>query len=564
MPGPPAVANGTNEGDNVFKWLEESLEQERRDIYKTLEWKHQAMIAEFRTMIDNTSAGRQPSNASNSALLDDNETGSAVDEPRPAQPVLPSRGNTQSTEKAVAKPPGSPMSRNSAKGATHAVFAHTGIMDTERNFYRKALLLIDGPYFEVFWGCIIVISAILMAMEMQYRGIQNGMLVEYRNYDTDASALWPWADDLFAVSEWILGSMFTVELLLKLLAQGRFFFIEDIWNWIDMLIVGSWLVTAIGSADVGFNPALLRTFRLMRLLRLLKLLGMISIFDSLYLMTTAIKGSLSVLLWAVLVLTVVEMLLACLLQAMVEDYIRAPENRGTVAGMEVYRHFGSFARSMLTMFEMTLGNWIIPCRALVENVSEWYMLFFLFHKFIIGFSVVSVITGVFIQETFKVATSDDLIMLHTKARELKKHESKMRLLFESADADGDGTLDRSEFIQVMDGDTKGTVKKWLSSMGLDVEDTALLFDLINGGDGELDAHELVIGAGKLKGAARSIDLNVFMSEFRECHRIVKDINRKMQVVQGQPGPPAPTLTTATDNWPPSPSHNGIKGWFGYA
>merc|ERR1712008_196450 len=99
-----------------------------------------------------------------------------------------------------------------------------------------------------------------------------------------------------------------------------------------------------------------------------------------------------------------------------------PENR-----KEVYKYYGSFARSMLTMFEITLGNWIVPARALVENVSEWYMLFFLAHKMIIGFSVVSVITAVFIQETFKVATTHDRIMIMNKERGRKINAAKMGL-----------------------------------------------------------------------------------------------------------------------------------------
>merc|ERR1719204_448612 len=92
------------------------------------------------------------------------------------------------------------------------------------------------------------------------------------------------------------------------------------------------------------------------------------------------------------------------------------------------------------MFELTLGNWMPPTRALVEHVHEAYMLFFLMHKFVIGFSVVSVITGVFIQETFEVAQNDDQIMMNNKKR---------AELFQHADADGDGNLDHDEFMYIM-------------------------------------------------------------------------------------------------------------------
>jgi len=289
-----------------------------------------------------------------------------------------------------------------------------------------------------------------------------------------------------------------------------------------MLILSSWFGTQSGS---NLNPLVFRLLRLSGLLRLKRLLSMTSAFDSLYMMVTAIKGSLLFLLWAVLLICVVEVMLACLLQASVENYL-LEGNRSQKAADEVYMHFGSLARSMLSMFELTLGNWIPPTRALVENVSEWYLLFFLMHKVIIGFSVVSVITGVFIQETFKVATTDDLIMLNAKKRAMKDHAKKMSKLFQHADRDGNGSLDRREFDKEM-GDP--VVRKWLSSMGLEVDDVDTLFQTLNGGDGKVSPMELVAGAGRLKGNARSIDLLTFITEYRHDHSVImKHLRRQQQ------------------------------------
>merc|ERR1719408_171054 len=102
--------------------------------------------------------------------------------------------------------------------------------------------------------------------------------------------------------------------------------------------------------------------------------------------------------------------MAFILQVCLEDYI-LDEGVALEKRQLIYKFYGSFLRTMLTMFEITLGNWMIPCRALVEEVNEMWMLFFLAHKLIIGFSVLAVITGVFTQETFKVAANDDHNML---------------------------------------------------------------------------------------------------------------------------------------------------------
>jgi len=406
------------------------------------------------------------------------------------------------------------------------VFASQRTFSTElsRTLSQKYVSVINSSAFEATFAAVIVCSAIIMGVEMQYDGLETGYQVGYPSYAKPAAELWPWATNVFEVAEWVLGIIFTVELILKLMAQGRQFFC-DFWNWIDILIVSSWF----GSLGQGIlNPLILRLFRLMRLLRLLRLLGMISAFDSLYLMVTAIKGSLVFLVWAVLVLCVAEVIFACLLQASVENFLREG-NRSQKAADEVYMHFGSFARSMLTMFELTLGNWIPPTRALVEHVSEWYLLFFLMHKFVIGFSVVSVITGVFIQETFKVATTDDQIMLNTKKRAMKDHAKKMSKLFRHADRDGDGSLDRREFDKVMDDPI---VRKWLSSMGLDIDDVDILFETLNGGDGRVTAPELVAGAARLKGNARSIDLLTFITEYRhDLSMIMEQLQQQQQRVR---------------------------------
>merc|ERR1712000_478352 len=105
-------------------------------------------------------------------------------------------------------------------------------------------------------------------------------------------------------------------------------------------------------------------------------------------------------------------MLALFMQTMVESYILgdAINTATAVQRHEVFKYYGTFARTMLTMFEITLGNWMPPCRALVENVGEGWLMFFILHRLLIGFSVVAVINAVFMQETFKVATQDDKIL----------------------------------------------------------------------------------------------------------------------------------------------------------
>jgi len=262
---------------------------------------------------------------------------------------------------------------------------------------------------------------------------------------------------------------------------------------------------------------------LARLLRLLRLIRKIHLFDSLFLITTAMRGSFSVLLWSIVILALVQMMLALFLQSLLEVYI-VDEQKTEAARFQIFQFYGTFARNMLTMFEITLGNWMPPCRALIENASEWWMLFFLAHKVVIGFSVVTVITSVFIQETFKVATTDDRIMVMSTERARRTHINKINALFGYADQDGNGFIDIHEFTNVL-ADSK--LRTWLAAMGLTVRDNLQLFELLDAdGDGHINVAELVDGVSRLKGTATSYDL----VSVEKCNM---KLMRDLQLVQSQ-------------------------------
>merc|ERR1712183_1080695 len=97
------------------------------------------------------------------------------------------------------------------------------------------------------------------------------------------------------------------------------------------------------------------------------------------------------------------------------------------------------------MFEITLADFPPVARLLSEEHSQWFMLICVMHKLTIGFAVVGVINGVILQETFKVASSDDRLMVRQLDRARDLTAKKMRSLFEALDVSNDGFLDLDEF-----------------------------------------------------------------------------------------------------------------------
>jgi hypothetical protein len=247
---------------------------------------------------------------------------------------------------------------------------------------------------------------------------------------------------------------------------------------------------------------------------------MVASCDSLFLILTAIKGSLSVLAWSSLLLFAFLLLFALGLNQTLVTYIENPRVK-SVNKETAFRYFGTFSRSILSMFELTLGNWVPINRFLIEEVNEWFIWFALLFKLTFGFAVVAVINGCFIKETFKAAEQDDELMIRQKQQEAKMHVRKMTKFLALADSSGEGRVSESEFIRVLKNDE---VKQWLAAQGLDPSDAHSLFLLMDDGSGELTAEELVHGVASLKGPARSLDLarlisNVEAKEMRILSKI---------------------------------------------
>merc|ERR1712190_79973 len=102
---------------------------------------------------------------------------------------------------------------------------------------------------------------------------------------------------------------------------------------------------------------------------------------------------------------------------------------------------------------------------------------FLLHKLTIGFAVIRVISGVFLHETFTVASQDNDAMIRTEKMAAKKHAEKIDFLFKRADTSGDGFLDEKEFQSLL---SKKDITVWLSSMGLTIQDGQEAFRLLQG------------------------------------------------------------------------------------
>mmetsp|Transcript_79484 Transcript_79484/g.140282 ORF Transcript_79484/g.140282 Transcript_79484/m.140282 type:complete len:561 (+) Transcript_79484:81-1763(+) len=366
--------------------------------------------------------------------------------------------------------------------------------------------------FDAFFCFIIVINTLVMAVESQYEGLQIGSDIGYMHLAQFGQDAWPGAQAAFKLLEWIFGIIYFIELIIKLVGLKTSFFV-DIACIFDLVIIICWMIDRVLGNVIPIHSLVLKLARLARLLRLLRLLRKMSGFDSLYVMVTAMRHCAQVLFWAFTLLLFLQAAFALLLTQLVMPQILntsvAFEDR-----LRLFEYFGTFSRSMLSMFEITLGNWPPVARILQEDVAEGFLIFSIGHKIIIGFALIGILNGVFMQETFKVASSDDEIMMRQKRMERKMHRSKMDKLFKSADIDSNGRVELSELRQVLSNEECQT---WLAAQQLSFRDADILFSLLDDGDSALTADELIRGVERLKGPAKALDMALLANQHQAMH-----------------------------------------------
>jgi len=353
--------------------------------------------------------------------------------------------------------------------------------------------------FEITFASLIMFNAVLMATRIQYNGFITGWKVHHGSaVDYQSSFM----EGLFFYTELVLGFVFFFEFVFNITAFGIRVYFRSAWSWLDGFTVLVWLMDFFSFLQVGVNPMILRIVRLARLLKMLRLVRTVRAFDTLHLLVYSIRSGVATLVWSAGVLMLVKMCAAMLFSQMLQAFILDSEHPLEIR-QQVWSRFGTFLRALVTMFEITLANWVPPCRLLMDHVSIWYAFFFMFYKLSVGFAVVNVIGAVFIQQTMKVAATDENILIRQKEQQQRKWHAKLKRVFSQMDRLGKGFITWEEFQEAIDNKR---VRALLCAMEIDVREALDLFRLLDNGKGEVSWDEFSYGMERIRGTAQSVDM----------------------------------------------------------
>merc|ERR1712232_138756 len=143
-------------------------------------------------------------------------------------------------------------------------------------------------------------------------------------------------------------------------------------NFLDAVIVivsmvDSWVLSPLGSNAMG-NVAVLRLVRLLRLAKVLRVVRVMKAFASLRVLVAAVANSVGALGWSMALLFVLELIGAIFMSQVLRPFIDDP-NTPTELRDFVFKRFGTWTNSMLTLFEVTMSpGGFVNYRRLYEEV----------------------------------------------------------------------------------------------------------------------------------------------------------------------------------------------------
>jgi len=361
--------------------------------------------------------------------------------------------------------------------------------------------LVASNAFEITSAGLILANVLVLCAGLQYQGLQAGYELNLGGFSQPAADAWPGAKKTLDTSNLVFNILFTIELVMRLVVR-RLASFKSGWIWFDTCLLSINWVDFAGFIAIGLDPMLLRLLRLIRILRLLKVLKTSKAVDTLFLFVKSIQSSFTILLWSFSLLFILQFAVGLAMCQTLSGFIH-DESKPLAMRQAVFEYFGTPPRAVLTMFEIALANWVTTCRLLVEQVSGWFGAFYIFYRGCLLFSVMRVVTSVFIAETNRIAASDDELAITKKQRAKELYGSKLKEVFLELDLSNDGYLTMDEFNSMMSDDL---IKVWLTTLEIDTLDLNQLFQMLADDDARFNLNEFVSCLSRVRGPAKSVDM----------------------------------------------------------
>lgn len=355
--------------------------------------------------------------------------------------------------------------------------------------------LVTSSRFDFMMALVIVLSAIFIFAQTEW-------VCQYPEADTPMVFLF--ADICFTI-------IFTVELGLKIaVLRGRYFTGPDRgWHFVDTVVVATALIELVAASSFLKNMVVLRLLRILRIVRVMRILRAFKVFTNLRMMVMGIISCGNSLFWAIVLLMLIILIFAACMTQVVNGSLA--DGVHVFSAQEVDRlkmSYGSLFRTVYSLFKAVAGgqSWCEFADPLLVISPALCLLFCLFILFV-TFAVLNIITGIFVENSFKSMDDDREMKIIEGTDKMEAMVSSAKAVFTQLDQDHSGWVDWEEFRSNLHDEK---LQSYFQQLDLDVHSEEVARHLFSSLDfdesGRMDADEFVFGLARLKGPARSVDL----------------------------------------------------------
>jgi len=384
-----------------------------------------------------------------------------------------------------------------------------------RNIFKD---IVRSKKFEIASIFLIFLQAILMCMELQYKGLEWGYDLGLDRYPRHGEDEWPWAQEFFEIGHRCITILFTAEVVFRMLGKRKAYLYNK-WSFFDcVLLTFMWLEA---TELINFSTSYFRLLRLLLIARTAQFMMAVSGFDTLFLLVKSLKAGLGAMLWSFTLLLILQCAVGLFISQILSEVIEDDSYDEDVR-VQVFKYFGTFVRTLLTMFEISLSNWVPSCRFFMDNVSDSFAFFYIIYQNMICFAVIRIIAAIFICETNRIASADDTVAMHRRSQNHALQISKLKALFHELDDTGDGYLQWEEFRSMVEDKL---LQAWAHSIEVNTSASELeeLFVALDDGDGKVSMDEFIDGMLNHRGQARSVDVLALRTAARKMEQLLEQI-----------------------------------------
>eukprot|EP00928_Gymnodinium_smaydae_P004611 TRINITY_DN11568_c0_g2_i3.p1 TRINITY_DN11568_c0_g2~~TRINITY_DN11568_c0_g2_i3.p1 ORF type:complete len:777 (-),score=97.72 TRINITY_DN11568_c0_g2_i3:59-2389(-) len=309
---------------------------------------------------------------------------------------------------------------------------------------------------------------------------------------------------VFTIANIVFTAIFTTELLMRLLANGRQFLScsnnkDCLWNLFDMMLVGIGLLESFAYGSVNMSYA--RLIRIARFMRLMRIFRMFRFFKDLRVMVVSVTSSLKTLTWCFLCLFL--LIYICAVGFLSSLTMHFEDDSDFL----IPSRFSTLVDAMYVLFGSINGgiDWMDACDELLKVSSGLGIAFAVYVAFT-SFCLLNIITGVFIENASRLSAQDEDVMMIMETDQRKQWIEEVKRMFQLADVNGDGTLDFFEFDSAL---RTMEVQILFKKLGIDAlaASTRGIFELFDcDRSNSLDIDEFADGLMRFCGSAKSIDM----------------------------------------------------------